>query len=290
MSLKIVHISDTHFSRRPSVFQYNWEIAVDLIRDLAPDLVVCTGDIAMNAATDPDDLVYAREQLDRLGVEVLAVPGNHDVGDLFVGHDPIDAASIDAYRRVFGPDFWAVQREGWLLVGLNAQLSGSGLADESDQLNMLKEALAGANGMPVAVFNHKALHLGAPDVADPPGWTIPQPQRAELRDLLIGHGNVRLYASGHFHRYREMEDAGIRLIWAPSPAFITNHPKFAPRGGLVKSGFTRIGLAPDGTVDAAFVDDNAMIQFDLQNAINDGGAARRHWASKVSIGITRTGT
>jgi 3',5'-cyclic AMP phosphodiesterase CpdA len=289
MSLTIVQISDTHLSRQPTFFQYNWEIMVEMIRASSPDLVVCTGDIAMNGPRNVDDLVYAREQFDRLGVEVMVVPGNHDVGDNFVGHDAITDNHIAQYRDVFGPDFWIAKRKGWQLVGLNAQLFGSGLAAEREQMEMLEGALSSAEELPVAVFNHKALYLRAPDAEDPKGWTIPLAQRQALRTLLQRDERVRLYASGHFHRYREMEDGEMRLVWGPSPAFIINHPSFASRGGLAKAGFARIELADDGTVTSAFVEDNAMIQFDIQNVLNDGGAARRHWMSKLSLPLVRAG-
>jgi len=286
MTLRIAQISDTHMTRGPSMFQYNWEIVVEAIRDWAPDLVVCTGDIAMDGPNTPDDLVYAREQFNRLGAEVWAVPGNHDVGDVDVGHNRIDDHFIAQYAELFGPDFWVRERKGWILIGLNAQLPGSCLAGEHAQLEMLREALSIARGRPVAVFSHKALHLGVPDAEDPPGWTIPLPQRSALRDLLL-QGKVRLYSSGNFHRYREMDDNGMRLLWAPSPAFITNHPKFERRGGLVKCGFVRIELGPEGSVTTAFADDNAMVQFDIQNALNDGGARRKEWSERLSLQVTR---
>jgi 3',5'-cyclic AMP phosphodiesterase CpdA len=287
MSLSVIQISDTHFSRDGSLFRYNWEIIVDMIREAPPDLVVCTGDIAMNGPHDPDDLVYAREQLDRLGVEVLPIPGNHDVGDITVGHDVISETFVGRYRDVFGPDFWVAKRKDWVLIGLNAQLAGSALVGEDEQLVMLADALSAAKHSPVAVFNHKALYLSAPELDDPKGWTVPLAQRDTLRGLLHGHDNVRLYASGHFHRYRELDDGVMKMLWAPSPAFITNHQKFASRGGIAKAGYARIELASDGGVATSFVEDNAMIQFDIQNAINDGGVARRRWMSKLSLSLVR---
>lgn len=286
MSFRVALVSDLHLTRRPSLFQYNWEIVVDMIRDWSPDLVVCAGDIAVDGPGSPDDLAYGKEQLGRLGVEVLSIPGNHDVGDAFIGHDPIEEAAMERYRSVFGPDHWVVERGGWVLVGLNAQVIGTGLAGEAEQMEALERAIADASGKPIAVFSHKTLHLGEPEAELPVGWTLPQPHATRLRTIMQD-GGVRFYGSGHFHRYREIDDGGLRLLWAPSPAFLTNHPSFAARGGLSKVGFVCLELDPDGTFESRFAEDNAMVQFDIQNAITDGGKSRTRWSEKLSVNVVR---
>lgn len=286
MSFRIALVSDLHLTRGPSLFQYNWEIVVDMIREWSPDLVVCAGDLAVDGPGNPDDLVYGNEQLGRLGVDVLSIPGNHDVGDAFIGHDPVEEAVMERYRSVFGPDHWVVEQGGWILVGLNAQLIGTGLNGEAEQMKALESAIANAAGKPVAVFGHKTLHLGDPEAEIPTGWTLPRPQGALLRKVMQD-GGVRFYASGHFHRYREIDDNGLRLLWSPSPAFLTNHPSFAARGGLSKAGFMCLELEPDGTFTSRFAEDNAMIQFDIQNAITDGSKSRKRWSEKLSINVVR---
>lgn len=286
MSFRIALVSDLHLTRGSSLFQYNWEIVVDMIREWSPDLVVCAGDIAVDGPGNPDDLVYGKEQLGRLGVDVLSIPGNHDVGDAFLGHDPVKETTMERYRSVFGPDRWVVERGGWILVGLNAQLIGTGLSGEAEQMEALERAIADASGKPVAVFGHKTLHIGDPEAELPTGWTLPRPQAARLRAAMLD-GGVRFYASGHFHRYREIDDNGLRLLWAPSPAFLTNHPSFATRGGLSKVGFICLQLDRDGAFTSRFAEDNAMIQFDLQNAIADGGKSRKRWSKKLSVSVVR---
>jgi hypothetical protein len=39
------------------------------------------GDLTLDAAGEPDELWYARTQLDRLPVEPYVIPRNHDIGD-----------------------------------------------------------------------------------------------------------------------------------------------------------------------------------------------------------------
>lgn len=70
----LLHISDTHFGteQRPVV-----EALVALARQQQPDLLVLSGDITQRAR--PDQFRVARAFVDRLGLPVLAVPGNHDI-------------------------------------------------------------------------------------------------------------------------------------------------------------------------------------------------------------------
>jgi 3',5'-cyclic AMP phosphodiesterase CpdA len=73
MSL-LLQISDTHFGteQQPVV-----EALVHLSLQLRPDLVVLSGDITQRARAA--QFRSARAFIDRLEVEVLAIPGNHDI-------------------------------------------------------------------------------------------------------------------------------------------------------------------------------------------------------------------
>lgn len=70
----LLHISDTHFgTERPLVV----EALARLSAELAPDLLVLSGDITQRAR--PEQFAAARQFVDRLGVPWLAIPGNHDI-------------------------------------------------------------------------------------------------------------------------------------------------------------------------------------------------------------------
>jgi 3',5'-cyclic AMP phosphodiesterase CpdA len=70
----ILHLSDLHFGRtRPDLL----DPLVKLAADLAPDLVVVSGDLTQRARRG--QFVEAARFLDRLRSPWLAVPGNHDV-------------------------------------------------------------------------------------------------------------------------------------------------------------------------------------------------------------------
>ena len=46
--------------------------------------------------------------LDALPVPWLAIPGNHDIGDLGATSSPVDDRRRAAYQEAFGPTTWSV--------------------------------------------------------------------------------------------------------------------------------------------------------------------------------------
>lgn len=100
MSAKVVHISDLHIEpvpeeRFPGLTE---RLGRDRIRlqELAPDLVVVTGDLTNWGSSQPADLELAKEWLDDLGLPVLVVPGNHDLGS--VPHRGLRNPRSEAYH------------------------------------------------------------------------------------------------------------------------------------------------------------------------------------------------
>jgi len=80
-TLRLIIVSDTHLSPATPEAHANWEAVVEHVAAAAPDLVIHAGDLTLDGAHAPDELSYARRQLDRLPVRWRAVPGNHDIGD-----------------------------------------------------------------------------------------------------------------------------------------------------------------------------------------------------------------
>ncbi len=70
----VLQISDPHFGTEQGPVV---EALVALARQQQPDLVVLSGDITQRAR--PTQFAAARAFVDRLGLPVLAIPGNHDI-------------------------------------------------------------------------------------------------------------------------------------------------------------------------------------------------------------------
>lgn len=115
-----------------------------------PDLVIHTGDVTQ-MTTDVGQrkarLAEAKQVFGKLGVEMRAIPGEHD-------------ASLDrgaAFRDAFGPSYWAFQHRGVYFIGIdNASDPQGGLGDE--QLAWFAREVAKVPaGARLLVFAHRPL-------------------------------------------------------------------------------------------------------------------------------------
>ncbi len=110
----IVHLSDLHFGR----FDDNLVAPLlAVILEIAPDLVVISGDLTQRAR--PREFQQARAFLDLIGRPLLVVPGNHDVPLFNVAEKIVDP--LRRYRRYITTDLAPVfEDEEMIAVGINS--------------------------------------------------------------------------------------------------------------------------------------------------------------------------
>lgn len=261
---RIVQISDTHLSPNKPHFACNWQPLTAWLTTQAPDLVVHTGDVTVDGADVDEDMRHCRELLDGVGVPVLSIPGNHDVGEAHHPHQPVNETRLARWREHLGPDFWVHDLEDWRLIGLNSMLFGSGEAEEERQLGWLEQQIAEAGGRRLGWFLHRPLFVEAPDEGDKGYWSVPPTPRAHLLDLVRRH-QVAFVASGHLHRAHDIEVDGTRYIWGPSSGFVVGE---ALQPGM--AGTTTLG-AVTYTFDGR----------DYEAAIHEIGALETLWIDDV---------
>lgn len=111
---RIVHLSDLHFGRADCRLEAPLLAAIG---DLAPDLVVVSGDLTQRARHS--QFAAARAFLDRLPAPVLSVPGNHDT--------PLDnllvrfLAPFGRYRQHIATELEPLHRDAEMIVaGVNS--------------------------------------------------------------------------------------------------------------------------------------------------------------------------
>ena len=264
-TFKLVQISDTHLSEQRPQFVGNFEIASDWIADAKPDLVVHSGDIAVEATAREDDLRFSREALDALPVPFRAIPGNHDIGDnpgdnAYVPKKLTNEARLDAYESLFDRSWWQLDAGGWMILGLNAQLFSTGLAAETAQMEWLHGLAETASYRDVAIFCHKPLMRDAvEEPADVPYRYVPLAPRRVL-SAIMGKLNVRLYACGHVHQSRDHVVDGVRHVWAPATAF-TLPDEVQPAIGTKRCGLVSYAFSP-GSVEVEMVYPDGMVMHD----------------------------
>jgi 3',5'-cyclic AMP phosphodiesterase CpdA len=249
MTFRIAQISDTHLSGEKPFFVDNFARIGEALRADPPDLVLNSGDIALDGASNESDLAAARALHDGLDLPVRFLPGNHDIGDCqdapAHGEGTIDPARRERYLRHFGADWWSFDVPGWRLLGINAQLLGSDLLAAQEQDAAIAEAAATLGPRRLALFLHKPMFdrdVGETEITG--RFVNPAPRQGLMASL--GGAAPALVACGHVHQYRSTEAAGTRHIWGTSTAFVLPD-RLQPRYGTKEVGYVEHRLAPDGT-------------------------------------------
>lgn len=229
MPLRIAQLSDAHLSPRFPRFEHNFDLVAEAVRDARPDLIIATGDLSLDGADDEEDLRHARARHSAIGAELLALPGNHDVGDEAVlgGRQPVNATRLSRWRSVFGTHGWVRDVPGWRLIGLDTQSLSA--AEGEAQWAMLEEAVATAGTRRLALFQHKPLTEQRLDDTAVNYWPVLPEPRARLL-ARFGARRPAFVASGHVHQYRQHGADGLLQIWAPAIGFIVGDAWQKPLG------------------------------------------------------------
>jgi alkaline phosphatase D len=247
----VLQISDTHLSQRIPRFNANWAAAARAMAGEAAELIVHTGDAALDGPDHPADLDFAASAL-RYGIgaegpRLRCVPGNHDVGDrpMVAPHQPTTDGRIAAHAAALGPCTWVDDAPGWRLIGINTQVLGTGTAAEATQAALLAEAALTLGDRMLALFMHKPPFLDHADEPDAGYWTVPPAERGGLAPLL-GHRQLRLVASGHLHVQRLIRRGAVMHAWSPATSFMVG-PALMPdtHGGERRLGLLRHRFGAD---------------------------------------------
>jgi 3',5'-cyclic AMP phosphodiesterase CpdA len=223
--MRIIQFSDTHISHLGGLGHGNTERLVGYLNEVSqPDLVIHTGDVVI---VDPDsaaDRDAAMAILERIDAPLLVLPGNHDVGECAA--EPwegigVSSQRVQGFRSAWGSDRFVVSGEadreadGWVFIGINSELCGSGLPEEDEQWAWLEDAASAAAGQSAMLFLHKPL---VTDDGERENVTLP----AAARDRILaafGDATLRVVGNGHVHRFRRTDDADLMTVWAPSLCF-----------------------------------------------------------------------
>ena len=263
----VVQISDTHLSPGKAHFAENWAPLAAWVRSLSPDLVVHTGDVTVDGADVEADFGYCTALLADLGVPVVCIPGNHDVGQALSPHQPVNEARIARWRRHLGPDYWARDLEGWRLIGLNSLLFGSGEPGEEAQFAWLERTLADAAGRRLAWFMHQPLFLESPTEGETGYWGVLPRPRARLLDLARRH-RVALVASGHVHKSHDRHVDGTRFVWGPSSGFLVGPGLQQDMPGEKRLGAVAYAFEPEGFT-AEIVEVAGLTPFRIDDVVHE---------------------
>lgn len=194
-----------------------------------PDLLVLGGDLTLNGAVQSHkDFIKKLEQVQSAGIQVLVIPGNHDVGREYAvryigdGYEPVEALSSPQffdYYSAFGRDqaesrdessfsyVYRASKELKLLM-LDANCGGSGfLKDGTLKWIKAELKLAKRQGADVIVVCHQNLFAHNPLLSF--GYQL---FNADKLQTLLEKYKVRLVLSGHIHIQSAKTENGITEI------------------------------------------------------------------------------
>ena len=271
-TFRVVQVSDTHLSETHAYFIDNYDVFVEEMLALKPDLIVHTGDISFNGPVRPEDLRFAKAQLGRLPAPVLTLAGNHDIGEAppFSRLDqPINSARLSAWSSHIGPMWWSHDIGHWRLIGLDTALMASGLHEESAQLDFLHAQLASRGNRPAMVFMH--MPPFETDANDERATTSCVPHRAR-RALLdtCREAGVKVIACGHLHVYRRLRYQGMGIVWAPPTAMVNFERQWRKWRRWPRPGYL-IWTLDGGKISHELVEPRMMIAQDTSRWTDIGG-------------------
>ena len=262
--IRIVHVSDTHLSPTHQYFAMNWDAFRAEMAANPPDLLVHGGDLAFNAPAVEGDLAFAAKEIRALGLDWLAIPGNHDIGEApaFSRLDqPVTAATMAMWRRLVGPQWWRRDVGEWRLIGRDTSLMASDLPEEAEQAAFFREALGSRDGRPAMVFVHMPPIDDDPEDPRKTTSVIPFPARLPFLDACAA-GGVKVIACGHLHVYRHHAYRGMDIVWAPPTAMVDTKKWLSRFGRLPRPGYVEWTL-DGGTATHRLVEAERMFMIDM---------------------------
>lgn len=176
-------------------------------RDL--DLAAFTGDMVQRSG-DLSEYRLVRLVANSLKKRKAFIAGNHELlytgsdGELRPGSCTERILHFARYTKIFGPLYYAKEKNGYLLIFLSPDtVSGGAAVEISDQqLAWLDRTLAAHRQQPTIIFCHAPLEQTA--VSERPGVSLPSPRNSvqpagRIRSILARNHQVLLWVSGHTH-------------------------------------------------------------------------------------------
>ncbi|MFT5111990.1 MAG: putative phosphodiesterase [Parasphingorhabdus sp.] len=161
------------------------------------------------------------DQMNHLRHPFHMIPGNHDVGDKKIDWGPagtIRPDFIEAWQQHFGDDHFHVTYNDIEFIGINAQLLGSGLAEETEQKSWLESTCESLAGKRLFLLTHYPPFLENEEESEHYDNLAPE-ARTWMLNILSRYEFEGLFA-GHVHHfwYNQIEDCQCYLL--PATSFV----------------------------------------------------------------------
>lgn len=202
LALRVVQMTDLHLLADPEArfkgedTRRRFLQALALTQQLAPDLLILTGDLAQDEAQDT--YAWLHKQLQNSGLQWFWLPGNHDRPELMQG---------------FAPPVFYHQTPHWQLLGLNTRLPGRPEGQLSEtELERLQQALR-CNKPLLLAMHHHPLQVNS-------RWmdAIALRNSETFWQLVDKNTVLKLLLCGHVHQPLSRKHQGVQVLASPATA------------------------------------------------------------------------
>ena len=105
---------------------------------------------------------------------------------------------VKLFAKDLGPNWYAQDKAGVRVVGINSCLFGSGFKEEEDQWNFLEKELARPPAKPTLLVEHYPLFIKAADEPRRDTWNV-EPELRKRLLALVKQGGAQTVLTGHLH-------------------------------------------------------------------------------------------
>ena len=231
---RLLHLSDLHFGR---IQDGAVAALLAAVHDLAPDVIVVTGDLTQRALAE--QFRGAKQFLQSLPRKPVCVPGNHDVPL----HNPLVRLvwPLSAYRRSIDDEVESFYEDDMVAMAALNTAHGWTIMDGRltwQQHEWIHERFAQSRAPIRVVATHHPLDLPHED-----GHPLPSLAR-RMVPMWIERLRVDVFLAGHLHRSRTLLGP-LRTVAGRTALFAQSGTSTSNRHSGVGNGFNLLLLQAD---------------------------------------------